>query len=211
MWDLISFPFKAVSLGKYETKLYHKGSSTYSTCLGGLATILVLGLVSFITYRLVKADWPEPIVKQDQVLLEEVLSSDLKISDLQKMGLALPILNYHYNLTVVKKEVLLPSAEPTFPAQPEGYKSMQDFLKNDNKMFEDLAQIKTEARQKFNKNFEVFDIDPSRSYYYVDQDNNKFIRLIIVTNSEATEFIHATYTRDYGYFGGYSFENLQVS
>ncbi len=155
------------------------------------------------------ANWPKLQIQQHQVLLSSVLSPDLSISDLQKMGLTLPTLEYRYNLTIEKEEPAAPPPEPTFPVQPDGYSTISGFLANDDKMSQDLIKIQAQAKKEFGKDYKMFDIVPDLSFY--KQDSSIMISLVIVTNTEATEYIHATYQRDYGIFGGYSFENLQVT
>lgn len=61
-----------MSVGKYQTKLYHKGSGQYSTVLGGLMTIAIgIMLIAFSITTLSNLKYnPSYTVKDDAIDLE---------------------------------------------------------------------------------------------------------------------------------------------
>ena len=90
---------RVISLGKYETKLYHEGESYYSTSFGGIFTIFLLVVFCTISGQILmsclnKEEW---IFTEEVIYIDEWEHFNKTYGQLVDMGLSFP--SYEFNVT----------------------------------------------------------------------------------------------------------------
>lgn len=102
-----------MSLGKYSTKLYHRGRTDYSCCVSGVITLLlvlfsVLASVSILSTTFSKEVYT---LTESSKLLSDTVYADMTFNELTESGIKMPVietLNYtHKLLNIECKDILI--------------------------------------------------------------------------------------------------------